>query len=418
MEMEPMVIEVKEIDMEYEFDAARWYDFTRMELPAESEAAELWFHSAPSYAPSRPPVSNHKHNDNKPKFRAKSSIRPSPRSSTLMRPTASQLAKQNYARKFPMQVDKIHEKGLCGTKVQAAKRQKLDGGLLRKVAGTKQEMSFVHKIPKKDTTLDRNSQHTRIKLTTPHEHDFATSQRAHKIRHNNDQKLEQDSTAVYRFKARPFNRKIFDAPSLPVRKKSTPKLTEFQEFHLKTSERAMQHSSAVTKRSNQWNHAYKGPDKSNITDVFDGVSMESRRPSGMDISKHDLSEGKQVFKARPLSKKFPDKDETDSEMATQEFNFQPEKRVQQDLPTDLFSKLSIKSELKQNNGSRLRFTQAKGFKENRVNSFQAGNEVTPIAAQKTLSSAGQQIHSGHRGIILETKQRWTASRSFAYADGI
>lgn len=115
---------------------------------------------------------------------------------------------------------------------------------------------------------------------------------------------------------------------------------------------------------------------------------------------------------------FPDKDETDSEMATQEFNFQPEKRVQQDLPTDLFSKLSIKSELKQNNGSRLRFTQAKGFKENRVNSFQAGNEVTPIAAQKTLSSAGQQIHSGHRGIILETKQRWTASRSFAYADGI
>ncbi|CAF2070793.1 unnamed protein product [Brassica napus] len=462
MEMEPMVIEVKEIDMEYEFDAARWYDFTRMELPAESEAAELWFHSAPSYAPSPfvttlllieevshdkteedekvtadvcgidreiyhqhphlnkngPPVSNHKHNDNKPKLRAKSSIRPSPRSSTLMRPTASQLAKQNYARKFPMQVDKIHEKGLCGTKVQAAKRQKLDGGLLRKVAGTKQEMSFVHKIPKKDTTLDRNSQHTRIKLTTPHEHDFATSQRAHKIRHNNDQKLEQDSTAVYRFKARPFNRKIFDAPSLPVRKKSTPKLTEFQEFHLKTSERAMQHSSAVTKRSNQWNHAYKGPDKSNITDVFDGVSMESRRPSGMDISKHDLSEGKHVFKARPLSKKFPDKDETDSEMATQEFNFQPEKRVQKDLPTDLFSKLSIKSELKQNNGSRLRFTQAKGFKENRVNSFQAGNEVTPIAAQKTLSSAGQQIHSGHRGIILETKQRWTASRSFAYADGI
>ncbi|CAN7071269.1 unnamed protein product [Brassica oleracea var. botrytis] len=451
MEMEPMVIEVKEIDMEYEFDAARWYDFTRMELPAESEAAELWFHSAPSYAPSPfvttlllreevshditdedekvtadvcgidreiyhqhphlnkngPPVSNHKHNGNKPKFRAKSSIRPSPRSSTLMRPTASQLAKQNYARKFPMQVDKVHEKGLCGTKVQAAKRQKLDGGLLRKVAGTKQEMSFVHKIPKKDTTLDRNSQHTRIKLTTPHEHDFATSQRAHKIRHNNDQKLEQDSTAVYRFKARPFNRKIFDAPSLPIRKKSTPKLTEFQEFHLKTSERAMQHSSAVTKTSNQWNHAYKGPDKSNITDVFDGFYF-SFRPSGMDISKHDLSEGKHVFKARPLSKKFPDKDETDSEMATQEFNFQPEKRVQQDLPTDLFSKLSIKSELKQNNGSRLRFTQAKGFKENRVNSFQAGNEVTPV--EKIVSSAGQHIQSGHIRIIPETNQRWTASR--------
>lgn len=35
-----------------------------------------------------------------------------------------------------MQVDPIHEKGVCGTsgtEVQAAKRQKLDGGLLRKV---------------------------------------------------------------------------------------------------------------------------------------------------------------------------------------------------------------------------------------------------------------------------------------------
>lgn len=35
--------------------------------------------------------------------------------------------------KFHMQVDQIHEKGICGTEVQAAKRQKLDGGLLRKV---------------------------------------------------------------------------------------------------------------------------------------------------------------------------------------------------------------------------------------------------------------------------------------------
>ena len=38
---------------------------------------------------------------------------------------------------------------------------------------------------------------------------------------------------------------------------------------------------------------------------------------------------------------FPDKDETDSEMATQEFNFKPEERVQQDLPTDLFSKVLL-----------------------------------------------------------------------------
>ncbi|KAF8058503.1 hypothetical protein N665_1242s0012 [Sinapis alba] len=488
MEMEPMVFEVRDVDVEYEFDAARWYDFTRAELPAESQAAEFWFHSAPSYAPSpfvtklllgeeisgykteaastkteeedggekdrgiiyqhpflnktggngmrsgvfssqqgnnlkKVPnqpickaVSNHKYNDNKPKFRA---IRPTPRSSTLMKPTASQLAKLNNASKSHMQVDQIHDKGLCGTEVQAAKRQKLDGGLLRKVADTKPEMSFVHKLPKKDTTLDRNSQHSRTKITVPQEPDFATSQRANRTRHKNDVNLEQDSIAVYRFKARPFNRKIFDAPSLPIRKKSTPKPTEFQEFHLKTSERAMQHSSAVTTRSNQGNDAYKGSDKSNITDALDGINRESRRPSAMDISKHDVSEGKHVFKARPLNKKILSsrdmgmfKNSKRETTVPLEFSFNTEKRVQPDLPTDLFSKLSIRSETKQINGSHTRFPQAKGFKENRVYSFQAGNEVTRVASGKTVSSAGQQhIQSGHSGIIPETNQRWSANRS-------
>ncbi|KAF3544106.1 hypothetical protein DY000_02009808 [Brassica cretica] len=511
MEIEPTVFEAKEIDLEYEFDAARWFDFTRMESAEESQSAEFWFHSAPSYAPSPfvtklllseevsddkteaaastrseeaadvcerdretyhqpshmnktgngmrfgmfsfqqgshlkkvpsqpickvnflissvsfntftcgpslvfnlvvslslllpgPTVSSHNQND-KPKFRAKSSIRSTPRSSTLMRPTASQLAKQNNASKFHMQVDQIHEKGICGTEVQAAKRQKLDGGLLRKVADTKQEMNFVHKIPKKDTTLDRNSQQTRTKITIAQEPDFATSQRAHRTRHKNDTKLEQDSTTVYRFKARPFNRKIFDAPSLPIRKKSTPKLPEFQEFHLKTSERAMQHSSAVTTRSNQGNDVYK------VATML--LSIIFITPSAMDISKHDVSEGKHIFKALPLNKKILSskgdmgifKNSKRETTVPLEFSFHTEKRVQPDLPTDLFSKLSIKSELKQNNGSGTRFHQAKGFKENRVNSFQAGNEVTNRLA------AGQQIQCSNSGVVInQTNQRWTASR--------
>lgn len=50
---EPMVFEVTEIDLEYEFDAARWCDFTREESPLESRVAELWFETAQSYPPSR-----------------------------------------------------------------------------------------------------------------------------------------------------------------------------------------------------------------------------------------------------------------------------------------------------------------------------------------------------------------------------
>ncbi|XP_010439265.1 PREDICTED: protein TPX2-like isoform X2 [Camelina sativa] len=505
MEIETLVYQVREIDLEYEFDAARWYDFTRDELPAESQLAEFWFHSAPSYAPSPfvtklllreeevyddkteastrsedeevaagdvcdnksrgifqqrhhlatnlsnktgsgmrsgifssqqgsnlkkvpiqlickgPTVSNHKHTD-KPKFRAKSSIRPTPRSSTLMRPTASQLAKQNNASKSHMQVDQILDKGNCGTsgtEVQASKRQKLDGGLLRKVADTKQEVSFVHKIPKKDTTLDKNAQQARAKVTIPHKPDFATSQRAHRIRHKTDAKLEQDSTTVYRFKARPFNRKIFDAPSLPIRKKSTPKLPEFQEFHLKTSERAMQHSSAVTTRSHQGHDAYKGLDKSSISDVLDGANRENRRPTAMDIPKHDVSEGNHVFKARPLNKKILSsrgdmgifKNSKRETTVPLEFSFHSGKRVQPDLPTDLFSKLSIKSELQSTDGSRTRLFQPKVSKENRMNPFQARNEVTRMAAVKPVSSAGQQIQFSNNGITPETNQQWTPRRS-------
>ncbi|KAK8538063.1 hypothetical protein V6N12_044202 [Hibiscus sabdariffa] len=46
------VFEVREIDLDYEFDAARFFDFTRVESLAEAGEAELWFESAPTYPPS------------------------------------------------------------------------------------------------------------------------------------------------------------------------------------------------------------------------------------------------------------------------------------------------------------------------------------------------------------------------------
>lgn len=42
-----------EIDLDYEFDAPRYFDFGREETPAEARAAELWFDTAGSYPPSR-----------------------------------------------------------------------------------------------------------------------------------------------------------------------------------------------------------------------------------------------------------------------------------------------------------------------------------------------------------------------------
>jgi hypothetical protein len=49
----PHVFIAHEIDLEYEFDAARFFDFTKPESSAEALQAELWFQNAPTYPPSR-----------------------------------------------------------------------------------------------------------------------------------------------------------------------------------------------------------------------------------------------------------------------------------------------------------------------------------------------------------------------------
>ncbi|XP_008238685.1 PREDICTED: protein TPX2-like isoform X2 [Prunus mume] len=450
MEMEvEQVFMAQEVDIDYEFDAARCFNFTREETPAEARRAELWFESAKSYPPSPfvtrlvlgadilrenvniSPKSRAVENTNdgecdmgggeevcamdvnnrdcggmnrgifgnlqkvlnqphgtgtgmtfynhlagdKLKGKSKSSVKPSfPRSSTLMKPTASQLAKQNLkpqigGSRFQMLHFENNEKSLCsssGVESQAAKRQKLDGGHLHKdVTDTKQQTNLVHKVPKKDETFDKTTAHAKLRLTIPREPDLETASRAHRIRPKNASVLEQVTSAHRKFKARPLNRKIFEAPSLPLPTRSTPKLPEFQEFHLKTMERAMQNTSAVSSSSDCFNDPEKGLDKRSISTVAENGNRESRRPSTVDGPKQDGNEVMQKFKARPLNKKilsskgdigvfWNNKRETTVPM---EFNFQTERKNQQFPPTDLFSKLSLTSELQPKNGSRLKVSQ-------------------------------------------------------------
>nr|KAJ0207260.1 hypothetical protein LSAT_V11C500245280 [Lactuca sativa] len=56
---------------------------------------------------------------------------------------------------------------------QAAKRQKLEGGLLCKVTNTKQQANFIHKAPKKEGGMD-----SKLHIIVPRPPDLATSQRA------------------------------------------------------------------------------------------------------------------------------------------------------------------------------------------------------------------------------------------------
>jgi hypothetical protein len=51
-----MTLEVTwfQVDLDYEFDAPRWFDLARREEPPlENAAAQHWFASAPDYPPSR-----------------------------------------------------------------------------------------------------------------------------------------------------------------------------------------------------------------------------------------------------------------------------------------------------------------------------------------------------------------------------
>ncbi|OVA07737.1 TPX2 central domain [Macleaya cordata] len=236
------------IDFDYEFDASRYFDFSREESHLEAREAEMWFDRAGSYPPSpfvaklklgdgilgenvstspkpndmedRESTSTRSDTDMDPelsvldekcrgltfynhmekdirKAKTKSAIKTFiPKSSTLMKPTASQLAKQNrqheangshrfmerFQKPFLQNSDRSLD-NLSSVGIQAAKRQKLEGGHLHKVAGQKQQYSLTHKAPQKDGPVDGNSTHTKLKITVPREPDLETAHRAQRMRH-------------------------------------------------------------------------------------------------------------------------------------------------------------------------------------------------------------------------------------------
>ncbi|KAJ0106692.1 hypothetical protein Patl1_18604 [Pistacia atlantica] len=332
------------------------------------------------------------------------------------------------------------ERSLCNSSLvesQAPKRQKLEGGHLRKVADDKLQTNFVHKTPKKacrssicflgssgskvgnfgrtkllviDGTFDKNSVLAKLKLTVPREPDLETAHRAQRTRPKNIIEQENDMAAAHRFKARPLNRKILKAPTLSVPKKSAPKLPEFQEFHLKTLERAMQQTSSVPSSIHHYTASDKESDKPSTFFVAGNGNRDFGRTaptftgtSSMSAPRKDVHHIVHSFKARPLNRKiFSSKGDIgvfrNSKRETtvpMEFNFQSGKRVQPNVPIDLFSKLSLTSELQPNNGSQLKlprptFMAMKGSKENRLISFQPEYETAHLVKEKSSMFGGKQ----------------------------
>ncbi|GAB2265328.1 hypothetical protein Dimus_000392 [Dionaea muscipula] len=286
VDYEPPPMEI--IDFDYEYDAPRFFDFTRPESPFEVDAAEGWFGSANNY-PSSPflvklnfsivdgetfspkfmddkvtcssnsegvasEASTQDENDTghqalKPK--SKTQHKPFlPRSSTLLKPTASHLAKQNTAgvclTRLVGRRQQTRSPQTPSREANGAKRQKLEIGYLRRVAQLKHQMLFLHKSPKRVRLGDSNAPQAKPKVTIPKEPDLETANKVQKHRFRSNAQRESNARPnVGTFRARPLNREILEAPSLSQPKKSIPQLPEFQVFHLRTTERAQQPSDKV-----------------------------------------------------------------------------------------------------------------------------------------------------------------------------
>ncbi|KAL5064369.1 hypothetical protein RYX36_026106 [Vicia faba] len=433
-----------EIDLDYEFDAARFFDFSRPETPVEAHQAELWFQNAPNYPPSpfvaklvvredfdlddvndstksrnvdcmstvydddkglgptvpsqieiSDIVNGHTSGNKATGNSLNSNFKPSVlKGSTLIKPKATQLARKNrpaknVASRFrkPLSQNEMNLSISSGVENQSAKRQKLEGGHLCKVTDVKQQTDFVHKTPMRGLTVEQNSACPKLKLTIPREPDLKTAHRAQRIRPKIEE-AEYTTEAAPRFKARPLNRRILDAPSLPLLKRSTPRLPEFQEFHLKTLERAMQHTSA-TSSSLHCNDSEKGWDKHTSVSALEHRIKDARRPTAMGAPKHDGLGFTHIFKAQPLHKKILSSKErggvvqTNKEETTvpMEFDLHTEKGIQHNPPIELFSKLSLTSEGQPNNGSH----------------FQLPQQSRMCRKEKAFTFGAKKIHHGNDG---------------------
>ncbi|KAI3736113.1 hypothetical protein L6452_15646 [Arctium lappa] len=199
----------------------------------------------------------------------------------------------------------------------------------------------------------------KLTLTRPKEPDFVTSQRVRSVKIKSSAELEEEMMAkIPKFKARPVNRKILEAPTLPAMKRSTPQIPEFQEFHLETMERAHQNAETSTVASteappqiHQWKPHLTTPKTPPLQTL-----LRARPPkikSTEELEKEELEKAPK-FKARPLNKKiFESKGElglfcNKKRQVTipQEFHFAIDERIPPSTANvaDLFDKLSLCSD--------------------------------------------------------------------------
>ncbi|KAJ4975961.1 hypothetical protein NE237_001067 [Protea cynaroides] len=200
----------------------------------------------------------------------------------------------------------------------------------------------------------------KLTLTRPKEPEFETANRLRPFRVKSTAELEEEMMAkIPKFKARPLNKKILEAPTLPALPRSVPQQPEFQEFHLKTSERANQHAETASVISTTESYCQnQGKPYNKLTEPRTPrleTLLRARPPkvkSSQELEQEELAKMPK-FKARPLNKKiFESKgglgifcNQKRDVTKPQEFHFATDERIPpQASVVDLFDKLSLTSE--------------------------------------------------------------------------
>ncbi|XP_078433505.1 targeting protein for XKLP2 isoform X2 [Wolffia australiana] len=260
---------------------------------------------------------------------------------------------------------------------QAVKRQKLEGGLSRQIHNVKNRQ-LIHKsrpdlpadgndllcaarqINKREEMQAAIQRRPKLMLTRPKEPDFETTHRIRAVRIKSSAELEEEMLSkMPKFKARPINKKILEAPTLPTPQRSIPHPPEFQEFNLKTMERASRNAqtSSVLSSSMESSAFHEHAKVQRLTEPRMPrleTSLRARPPRVKSTQELELEELEKVpkFKARPLNKKiFEAKEDCENKpkrrqiTVPQEFHFATDQRLgPPPFVLDAFDKLSLHSE--------------------------------------------------------------------------
>ncbi|CAI0548700.1 unnamed protein product [Linum tenue] len=148
----------------------------------------------------------------------------------------------------------------------------------------------------------------KLTLTRPKEPAFETAQRVRPVRVKSSAELEEEMLSkIPKFKARPVNKKILEASTLPIIPRSTPQAPEFQEFHLETAVRATHNaesasvaSTEVSRRNNEWKPHCTEPKTPLLQTSLRARPVKVK--STLELEKEAL-EKIPKFKAKPLNKK-------------------------------------------------------------------------------------------------------------------